>query len=191
MTSLCLRDGLNQISLFRELKVEIQIFSNVDLKMLYCMWQVSRYTVYIVIFEWLYSWKFCRVFSKIKFQSNWVTMTASYNPALFFKNMFPKSDSWLFQKNFHLKITAYTVCKFCEFLGKFTFHETFTLKFFFICDQICQKGSYACTVSSYTFHRHLLAISMYQQQMSLILGWTVCFHSGLFLKPGWHPRVLR
>ena len=38
-----------------------------------------------------------------------------------------------------------------------------------ICDQICQKGSYTCTVSRQTFHHHLLATSMYQQDMCLLL----------------------
>ena len=37
------------------------------------------------------------------------------------------------------------------------------------CDQICQKGSYTCTVSKHTFHRHLIATSMDQQHMCLIL----------------------
>ena len=40
----------------------------------------------------------------------------------------------------------------------------------YICDQICQKGSYStCTVSGHTFHHHLLATSMDQQHMCLIL----------------------
>ena len=34
-----------------------------------------------------------------------------------------------------------------------------------ICDQICQKGSYTRTVSRHTFHRHLLATSMHQQDV--------------------------
>ena len=38
-----------------------------------------------------------------------------------------------------------------------------------ICDQICQKGSYTCTVSRHTFHHHLLATSMHQWHMVLIL----------------------
>ena len=38
-----------------------------------------------------------------------------------------------------------------------------------ICDQICQKGSYTRTVSSHTFHRHLIATSTDQQHMCLIL----------------------
>ena len=38
-----------------------------------------------------------------------------------------------------------------------------------ICDQICQKGSYTCTVSRHTFYRHLLATSMDQQHICLIL----------------------
>ena len=38
-----------------------------------------------------------------------------------------------------------------------------------ICDQICQKGSYTRTVSRHTFHRHLLATSMHQQDMCLLL----------------------
>ena len=37
------------------------------------------------------------------------------------------------------------------------------------CDQICQKGFYTCTVSRQTFHRHLLATSMHQQDMRLLL----------------------
>ena len=37
------------------------------------------------------------------------------------------------------------------------------------CDQICQKGSYTRTVSRHTFHRHLLATSMHQQDMCLLL----------------------
>ena len=40
---------------------------------------------------------------------------------------------------------------------------------FQICDQICQKGSYTHTVSRHTFHRHLLATSMHQQDMCLLL----------------------
>ena len=38
-----------------------------------------------------------------------------------------------------------------------------------IYDQICQKGSYTRTVSRYTFHPHLLATSMRQQDMCLLL----------------------
>ena len=38
-----------------------------------------------------------------------------------------------------------------------------------ICDWICQKGSYTCTVSRHTFHHHLLATSMHQQDMCLLL----------------------
>ena len=39
-----------------------------------------------------------------------------------------------------------------------------------ICDQICQKGSYACTVSRHASReRHLLATSMHQQDMCLLL----------------------
>ena len=38
-----------------------------------------------------------------------------------------------------------------------------------ICDQICQKGSHTHTVSRHTFHRHLLATSMHQQDMCLLL----------------------
>ena len=38
-----------------------------------------------------------------------------------------------------------------------------------ICDQICQKRSYTRTVSRHTFHRHLLATSMHQQDMCLLL----------------------
>ena len=38
-----------------------------------------------------------------------------------------------------------------------------------VCDQICQKGSYTCTVLRHTFHRHLLATSMHQQHMCLLL----------------------
>ena len=47
------------------------------------------------------------------------------------------------------------------------------------------------TVLRYTFHCHLLAISMDQQHMHLILLkiW-VCFHTSLTLKPVWHPWVL-
>ena len=37
------------------------------------------------------------------------------------------------------------------------------------CNQICQKGSYTCTVSKHTFHHHLIATSMDQQHMYLIL----------------------
>ena len=37
------------------------------------------------------------------------------------------------------------------------------------CEQICQKWSYIRTVSRHTFHHHLLAASMDQQHMSLIL----------------------
>ena len=61
-----------------------------------------------------------------------------------------------------------------------------------ICDQICQKGSYTRTVSIHTFHRHLLATSMHQQDMCLLLLKVEqsAFHSGLLLKPVWHPRVL-
>ena len=39
----------------------------------------------------------------------------------------------------------------------------------YICEQICKKGSYTCTVSRHTFHHHLLATSMHQQHMCLIL----------------------
>ena len=46
--------------------------------------------------------------------------------------------------------------------------EHFTI-FTFICDQICQKGSYIRTVSRHTFHRHLLATLMHQQDMCLPL----------------------
>ena len=35
--------------------------------------------------------------------------------------------------------------------------------------QICQKRSYTCTVSRHTFHRHMLATSMHQQHMYLML----------------------
>ena len=45
----------------------------------------------------------------------------------------------------------------------------FCVVFNCICDQICQKGSYTCTVSRHTFLRHLLATSMDQQHMCLIL----------------------
>ena len=38
-----------------------------------------------------------------------------------------------------------------------------------ICDQIYQKGSYTHTVSRHTFHRHLLATSMHQQDKYLLL----------------------
>ena len=37
------------------------------------------------------------------------------------------------------------------------------------CDQICQKGSYTCTDSRHTFHHHILATSMHQQDMCLLL----------------------
>ena len=36
-------------------------------------------------------------------------------------------------------------------------------------DQIYQEGSYTRTVSRYTSHRHLLATSLHQQHMCLIL----------------------
>ena len=39
----------------------------------------------------------------------------------------------------------------------------------YTCDQICQKGSYTCTVSRHTFYHHLLATSMDQQHICLIL----------------------
>ena len=39
----------------------------------------------------------------------------------------------------------------------------------YTCDQICQKESYTCTVSRHTFYHHLLATSMDQQHMCLIL----------------------
>ena len=58
-----------------------------------------------------------------------------------------------------------------------------------MCDQICQKGSYTCTLSRHTFHCYLLATSMDQHNGTCVKGWTVCFHSGLFLKPVWCPRV--
>ena len=45
----------------------------------------------------------------------------------------------------------------------------FCVVFNCICDQICQKGSYTCTVSRHTFLCHLLATSMDQQHMCLIL----------------------
>ena len=38
-----------------------------------------------------------------------------------------------------------------------------------ICDLICQKGSYTCTVLRHTFCHHLLATSKHQQQMCLIM----------------------
>ena len=37
------------------------------------------------------------------------------------------------------------------------------------CDQIYQKGFYTCIVSKHTFHPHLLATSMHQQNMCLLL----------------------
>ena len=54
-----------------------------------------------------------------------------------------------------------------------------------ICDQICQKGSYAHTDSRHTFHRHMLPTSMHQQDMCLLLlkdeqsAFTQAFLSGL------------
>ena len=39
----------------------------------------------------------------------------------------------------------------------------------YICDQICQKGSYTCTVPRHSFHPHLLATSMHQQDMCVLL----------------------
>ena len=44
--------------------------------------------------------------------------------------------------------------------------------FCYICDQICQKGSYTPVHAQFqdaTFHHHLLATSMDQQRMCLIL----------------------
>ena len=61
-----------------------------------------------------------------------------------------------------------------------------------LCDQIIQKGSYTCTVSRHNFHCHLLATSMHQHHMCLILlkvEQSACTQ-GLFLKPVWRPRVL-
>ena len=42
-------------------------------------------------------------------------------------------------------------------------------KIYVICNQICQKGSYTRTVSKHTFHPHLLATSMHQQDMCFLL----------------------
>ena len=62
-----------------------------------------------------------------------------------------------------------------------------------ICDQICQKGSYICTISRHTFHHHLLATYINAPTAHVFNtaeSWTVCFHSGPFLKSVWHPQVL-
>ena len=39
----------------------------------------------------------------------------------------------------------------------------------YVCDQICQKKSYTCTVSTHTFHCHMLTTPRDQQHMCLIL----------------------
>ena len=56
-------------------------------------------------------------------------------------------------------------------------------------EKCCHKGCYTYTVVRHTFHHHLLAPSMDQQHMCLILLniEQSAFHSGLFLKPVWHP----
>ena len=35
------------------------------------------------------------------------------------------------------------------------------------CDQICQKGSYTCTVSRHTFHPQLLVTSMHPNRIGV------------------------
>ena len=52
---------------------------------------------------------------------------------------------------------------------KYTHAVAHVLNCNMICDQIFQKGSYTHTVSRHTFHRHLVATLMDQQNMCLIL----------------------
>ena len=44
-------------------------------------------------------------------------------------------------------------------------HKEFIWHLIDICDQICQKGSYTCTVSGLTFHGHLKDTATDQQFM--------------------------
>ena len=57
-----------------------------------------------------------------------------------------------------------TICDFYVLLN-----TIILIYLFYICDQICQKGSYTRTVSRHTFRCHLLATSMHQQDMCLLL----------------------
>ena len=57
----------------------------------------------------------------------------------------------------------------CQTRLKTSFCHTIAMLTQIICDQVCQKGSYTCTLSRHTFHRHLITIPMDQQHMCLIL----------------------
>ena len=60
-----------------------------------------------------------------------------------------------------------------------------------ICDQICQKGSYTCTVSRHFSSPSVSYINTpIAQVFNAAEGWTVYFHSGLFLNPVRCPWVL-
>ena len=56
-----------------------------------------------------------------------------------------------------------TWCGFCHICS------SLNIMLAHICDQICQKGSYTRTVSRHTFYCHLLATSMHQQDICLLL----------------------
>ena len=62
-----------------------------------------------------------------------------------------------------------------------------------ICDQICQKGSYTY-MHSFKTHFSSPYVSYISGSTAHVFNtaesWTVCFHSGLFLKPVWCPQVL-
>ena len=64
--------------------------------------------------------------------------------------------------------TSYIIgCYICIYIHIYIY--IYIYAYTIICDQICQKGSYTRTVSRHTFHRHLLAASMHQQHMCLLL----------------------
>ena len=80
-----------------------------------CIANYQGTTVYVVIFEWqLQNFEKCGPFSKIQFQNNLATMTASYNPASFsfqhlwqviFSIIFPfKYLSWVHVANSEYRI---------------------------------------------------------------------------------------
>ena len=101
---------------------------------------------------------------------------------LFLYNMCRMNSS----RSFNVSSVYVCICV-CN-LYTYTYQNINVLK----CDQTCQKRSYTCTVSRQTFCLHLLAIHIIGPTAHVFTtaeDWTVCTHSGLFLKPVWCPRV--
>ena len=112
--------------------------------------------------------KFCYSVSQALFSRTRPLMDRSIAPFRTAGRCFPnayrltKLDHKRLKLNEHMhKALAIVPAAGCTFSGLLFRHFLFVHMFFYICDQICKKGSYTRTTSMHRFCHHSIATPMY------------------------------